>query len=180
MKRALLLSTLIASSLFAQGYVQQANIATKDLLKTLGSNMKKEMKASGPLGALTFCNINAENLIQQVDDKYGKILSIKRISLKPRNPKNKPSKDEKIILSSMQKMMQVGVKAKNVIQDKGDTIVVYKPLVIKKKACLICHGDMKNQKLANKIKSLYPKDKATHYKMGDLRGAIVVTLPKSK
>lgn len=180
MKKTIFFSTLIASSLFAQGYVHQANTASKDLLKTLGSNMKKEMKANGPLGALSFCSTHATELTQQVNDKYKKSLSIKRISLKPRNPKNAPTKDETIILQSMENMMHVGVKPKNVIQNKGDSIVIYKPLVIKKKACLICHGDLKNKKLAEKINTLYPNDKAKNYKMGDLRGAIVVTIPKKK
>lgn len=179
MKKTFIFSTLIATSLFAQGYVQQANTASKELLKSLSSNLKKEMKANGPIAALTFCNKNAAKLTYNINKKYEKSLTIKRISLKPRNPQNKAKKDEKIILQSMQNMLSVGVKPKNVVQDKGDTIVVYKPLVIKK-ACLICHGDMKNKKLAKKIKSLYPKDKATHYKMGDLRGAIVVTIPKKK
>jgi hypothetical protein len=79
----------------------------------------------------------------------------------------------------MQNMYAVGVKPRNVIQEKDGKIVVYKPLMIKKQVCLKCHGDIsKNPKLAQKIATIYPNDKATGYKMGDLRGAIVVTMPK--
>ena len=181
MKKYLLASVLVSSTLLAQGYMAQGNKISKDLLKELGSNLKKELKSNGAVSALRFCNINAENLTKKIDNKYGKTISVKRISLKPRNHKNKPSKDERVVLKAMENMYSVGVKPKNVLQMKDDRVVFYKPLIIKKKACLICHSTVnKDSKIAKEINKLYPKDKATGYKMNDLRGAIVVTMPKVK
>ena len=183
MKKIFIATTLTASVLFAggNGYTKTANEVSKELIKTLGGELKKHLKANGPVDALEFCSVNAYNLTKKVSEKYGKDIDVKRISLKPRNPANTPSNDEATILSSLDAMNKVGVKPHNVIQDKGDKVVVYKPLLIKKKACLICHGDVnKKPKLAKKIKEIYPNDKATGYKMGDLRGAIVVTIKKEE
>ena len=178
MKKLLLISTLVSSVLMAENYIQTANKISKDLIKTLGSQLKANMKQGGPIQAIEFCSTNAFDLTKQVSDKY-KDIEVKRISLKPRNPANTPSKDEAIILKSMEDMYKVGVLPRNVVQEKDGKIVVYKPLIIKKKVCLKCHGDIsKHPKLAKKIASIYHNDKATGYKMGDLRGAIVVTMPK--
>jgi hypothetical protein len=178
MKKLLLISSLIASSLLADGYNETANKISKDLIKTLGGQLKANMKQGGPVQAVEFCSQNAYNLTKQVSDKY-KGIEVKRISLNPRNPANTASEDEATILKSMQTMYKVGVKPRNIIQEKDGKVVVYKPLVIKKQVCLKCHGDIaKNPKVAKKIASIYPNDKAVGQKMGDLRGAIVVTMPK--
>jgi hypothetical protein len=49
----------------------------------------------------------------------------------------------------------------------------YKPLKIQA-VCLNCHGDKNamDKALVEKIKQLYPNDKATGYKGGDLRGVV--------
>ena len=183
MKKILLISTLAAGILLANpsSYEQTADKVAKELLKTLGGNLKKHLKANGPIDALQFCSQNAYNLTQKVSDEFGKDIDVKRISLKPRNPANTPSDEEAKILKKMEEAYKSSNKPKNLIVEKDDKVVVYKPLVIKKKACLICHGDVnKRPKLAKAIKDIYPADKATGYKMGDFRGAIVVTIKKGK
>ncbi len=183
MKKIVLASTFAVSVLLANpsSYEQTANKVAKELLKTLGGNLKKHLKANGPVDALRFCSTNAYNLTQKVSDKFGKEIDVKRISLKPRNPANTPNSEEAAILRKMEDTYKKSQKASSIIVEKNDKTIVYKPLVIKKKACIICHGDLsKRPKLAQAIKDIYPTDKATGYKMGDLRGAIVVTIKKGK
>lgn len=183
MKKILLASTFAASLLLADpnAYEQTAEKVAKELLKTLGGNLKKHLKANGPIDALQFCSQNAYNLTQKVSDKFGKDIDVKRISLKPRNPANTPSKNEAEVLLKMEQEIKAGKKPHNVVVETPTYAIVYKPLVINKKACLICHGDLsKRPKLAKAIKDIYPADKATGYKMGDFRGAIVVTIKKGK
>jgi len=179
--KKIIVSTLIASSLLmAQNYEQTANKAAKELLKTLGGNLKKHLKANGPLDALKFCSQNAYNLTQKVDNNLGKDISIKRISLKPRNPINTPNSAETAILKEMQKSYELTHKPTTKRVENDKEVTIYKPLIIKKNACLICHGDVakRDPKLYKAIKDLYPTDKAMGYKMGDFRGAIVVTIKK--
>ena len=42
--------------------------------------------------------------------------------------------------------------------------------------CLNCHGGALTPDVSAKLKELYPDDKATGFKIGDLRGAFTVTL----
>ena len=160
--------------------IQTAKQSSKLLLKTLGSNMKKNMKAGGPMQALDFCSKEAYTLTEKVNKKLPKGVSVKRISLKERNPANQAQKDEAAVLEALAKLKSANVILPKQVIEKVDahTYKVYKPLVINKKVCLKCHGDIQNKKLKAEIEKRYPADKATHYKMGDLRGAIVTTIKK--
>ncbi|MEJ2468546.1 MAG: DUF3365 domain-containing protein [Campylobacterales bacterium] len=116
-----------------------------------------------------------------MDASLGEDVSVKRISLKYRNPANAPQDDEKAVLESLQTLKANAViLPKELVEVLGNgTYKYYKPLLINKAACLKCHGDIgKTSELAKAINARYPEDKATGYKMNDLRGAIVVTVKK--
>jgi len=150
------------------------------LLKTLGSKMKKNMKAGGPMKALDFCSQEAYTLTEDVNKKLPNGIKVKRISLKYRNPANKPEANEQAILTSLHKLQASNVILPKQIIEKvnNTTYKYYKPLIINKQVCLKCHGDVTNTDLKRAINERYPIDKAMHYKMGDLRGAVVVTIKK--
>ncbi len=186
-KTALLLTTALA--LMANPYesnqesydavVKKGQEVSSALLKTLGMNMKKHMKAGGPVDAAKFCNSEAYSLTLGVDKEYGKNVSVKRISLKNRNSANAAIGHEKSILESLETLQDSGVVLPSYVVERVnvDTYKFYKPLIINKQVCLKCHGDIsKNPKLSTFFSGAYPKDKATGYKLGDLRGAIVVKI----
>ena len=160
--------------------VQTGKKSSKLLLQTLGKNMKKNMKAGGAMKALDFCSQEAYTLTQKVNKNLPKGVNVKRISMKYRNPANKPEADEAVVLEALKQLKSANVILPKQIVQKvdGNTYKYYKPLVINKKVCLKCHGDITDVELRRAIEARYPIDKATHYKMGDLRGAIVVTIKK--
>ena len=160
--------------------VEIGNHASKLLLKTLGGNLKKHMKKGGPIEALHFCATNAAKLTAQVDEKLGKNVSIKRITLKPRNPANEATGDERKVLEALQTLHDAKVRLpRHLIQKTANGYKYYKPLKISKKVCLKCHGTNIDPTLKKEIAKYYPTGKATGYKFGDLRGAIVVTITKN-
>ncbi|BCD67251.1 DUF3365 domain-containing protein [Nitratiruptor sp. YY09-18] len=153
--------------------------ASQLLLKTLGGNLKKHLKKGGPADALEFCAMRAAELTAKVDNELGKNVSIKRVTLKSRNPANEAQGDERAVLEALEKLKQNSVLLpKELVEKTKDGYKYYKPLVINKPVCLKCHGQNIDPKLQAKIKSIYPTDKAIGYKMGDLRGAIVVEIKK--
>jgi len=161
--------------------VQTGKEVSSTLLKTLGMNLKKEMKAGGPVAAASFCTTKAYELTESVDKKYGKEISVKRISLKERNPANKAVGNELTILDAMDKMQKSGVVLPEYFVERvnKETYKYYRPLTINKQVCLKCHGDVSsNPKLSSYLSKAYPHDKATGYQFGDLRGAVVVTIKK--
>jgi len=161
--------------------VQTGKESSKLLLKTLGKNMKAHMKKGGALDALNFCSNEAYSLTESVNKKLPQGVHVKRISLKYRSPANQPQADEAKVLKAMESLKDANVVLPKHFVEKVDEKVYkfYKPLVINKGVCLKCHGDVQNKKLKSAIKQRYPEDKAMGYKMGDLRGAIVVTIDKS-
>lgn len=152
------------------------------LLKTLGSDLKKHLQAGGPMDAAKFCTTNAYALTDKVSSDLGKDVTVKRISLKQRNPANKPaSRSEAAVLESLQTLQENGVVLPEYLVERvgQDTYKYYKPLSINKDVCLKCHGDLgKDKALEAYLDKHYPEDKATGYMMGDLRGAIVVTIKR--
>lgn len=182
-ERTGLLSLLLTSGLYAQeipqDIVETGDKVTKELTQHLSSKLQHEIKTNGIIQAANFCNANALILTEEVNLHQVQGISIKRISLKERNPANTPTPDEREALDSMQKMLDEKKLPEYIITQETKSYKYYKPLVIKKEACLKCHGDIaQNPPLQQFMKEHYPEDKATGYKMGDLRGAMVVEIRK--
>ena len=157
--------------------VKTGNEASQLLIKTLGGNMKKHMKAGGPQDALTFCAGHARELTDEVNSKLEPGVSVKRVTLKPRNPLNEAKGDEKEVLEALELLNKNGVRLpRYLVQKTSAGYKYYKPLKIGKKVCLKCHGTNIDPKLDEAIRKNYRMDKARGYKMGDLRGAVVVTI----
>jgi len=150
-----------------------ANIIIKDYSQTLKQNLKKQLQKNGMEKTIEFCAFNAEKISKKIESKYPNT-SIKRISLNPRNQKNTPNEEEKVILQTFKKFNKLPEK---IIVEKKDKKIIYKPVVINKKVCLKCHGKI-SENLSKTIKKYYPNDKATGYKLGEMAGAIVVTIKK--
>ncbi len=188
MKHLPLLPLILTASLFAakpvhdpafDAALKTGDNAAKALLKTLGGNLKKHLKAGGPADALTFCSTKAADLTYAVDQKLGDKISVARITLKPRNPANEAQGADRNVLEALQTLKDNGVKLPHrFIRETADAYVYYKPLLINKGVCLKCHGTHIDKKLKTKIDAIYAADKATGYKMGDLRGAVKVTIEK--
>jgi hypothetical protein len=160
-----------------QSVLDDANMATKTLLLTLQSHMQEHMKKGGVMDALDFCSTQAYALTDEVNSKLPNGISTKRVSLKTRNPVNEAQSDEIKVLKDLESTKELPAYLLEKIDEH--TYKFYKPLVIDKPICLKCHGDIStDKKLETAIKEKYPNDKALNYKMGDLRGAVVVTIKK--
>jgi hypothetical protein len=173
----LLLSSVLCAQEIPQKIIETGEKVSQELMKTLSSKLHNEIKTKGLIQAAAFCNTNALTLTEEVNLHQVQGVSIRRISLRERNPGNTPTADEKKVLESMQKMLEKKQLPSYLVEHEGKRYKYYKPLVIKKEACLKCHGDLsKNPELSQFMKEHYPFDKAQGYKMGDLRGAMVVEI----
>ena len=157
---------------------QLGNEVAMTLLKTLGKNLKMHMKKEGPVGAAKFCSVEALNITDEISEKYGKKIEVKRISLKFRNPVNAPTTQERVVLEKLESLNSASKLPGYYMQRGKDKIYYYKPLIITKQVCLKCHGDVSAPALKSYLEKTYPEDKALGYKMGDVRGAVLVTIEK--
>lgn len=171
--------TLVSTLLLASPSAEDQIIAKGDqvssaLLQKLGGELKAQMQTSGPMGALHFCSQNALSLTEHIAKESN--TSIKRVSINNRNPVNQASPREVTLLNEWEKLVKSSqpLPPYTLIKEKSKT-TYYIPLVINNEACLKCHGNVEGD-LAKAIKATYPEDKATGYKMGDLRGMIAVSI----
>lgn len=163
MKNIKIMIVSLLISLSAQAGKNEALSQINLLAKNLKIELQKAMKKS-PIKAVKTCNMKAIPLTQALETKD---IKIGRTSFKTRNPKNVPQEWMKTYMLEFEKN-----KSKEPIADiklsngkKG----LLKPIYING-VCLKCHGGNIEKNLAQKIKKLYPHDKATNYKMNELRG----------
>jgi len=161
--------------------IQTGERSSKLLIQTLGSQMKSKLKKGGVMKTLDFCANEAYNITQKVNEKLPKGIRVKRISTKYRNPANAPKDNELAVLESFLKLKNSNIIMPKQLVEQVDekTFKYYKPIFINNKACLKCHGTIKDVEIRRAIADRYPIDSANDYKLGDLRGAVVVTIIKS-
>lgn len=168
-------SLLYASPSSENRLLNKGNEVASALLQKLGSELKGKMQSSGPMGALDFCSQNALILTEEVAKNSQ--TSIKRISINNRNPLNKANDNETTLLTEWSKLSKNGqpLPSHSIVNLSENSSIYYKPIIINNETCLKCHGNVESD-LAKAIAVAYPEDKATGYKMGDLRGMIAVTI----
>ena len=171
-------SLLLGSSLVADTKSAQiGESVSAALIQKLGSELKAQMITNGPIAALGFCNASAQTLTQEVSTRSH--YNVKRVSLLDRNPINRANAQESAILNAWQNSLNTAQPLPPYeIRSDGNIDHYYKPLIINNEMCLKCHGSVEPQsELGRAIKAAYPNDHAMGYKMGDLRGMIVVDIP---
>ncbi|WP_321474778.1 DUF3365 domain-containing protein [uncultured Paludibaculum sp.] len=182
--RAAAVCVFLAAAVWAQEPTprQRAEGAINDLGRVLQQLLGEEMKHGGYAGAVRSCAENA----QTVTEEFGRErqVDIRRVSLKYRNQRDQPDDWEAERLKAWLKQAEAGAAlapVEETVTENGRRFLrMMKPIRLQA-ACLGCHGA--REQLAPEVKAQleakYPRDKATGYKTGDLRGAftVLVRLP---
>lgn len=154
---------------------------SKEAMKAMGGQLKGELKAAikagGPVAALSVCNEKAPEIAASVSQAKG--VQVSRVSLKNRNPNNAPNEWQTAVLNDFEARKAAGEPADKlfhaeVVEDNGQKQFRFVKAIAAGKACLTCHGEEIKPEITAKLKEVYPNDKATGFKEGDLRGAFVV------
>jgi hypothetical protein len=161
-----LFSLFFTLALCTSSYALEDKVVLKNI-KKMGKELKQELQAGmkkSPSDALKVCNVKAPLIEGKYKDAS---LKIGRVSLKNRNPNNKPKEWMlKYIEGFHNKTIKEGylvVKIDN--KRKG----LLKPIVTLPN-CLNCHGPNIQADLDKEILDLYPNDKARGYSVGEIRG----------
>lgn len=133
----------------------------------LQSLLMKTIQEKGFVEAVEVCNLKMQANTQDSNPR------IRRVSDLNRNPSNAPTDSELKIIQKWKSDLSQGKEIEPTIFEESQFHIVMKPIVLQNPTCLNCHGTSINPEVENKIKSLYPNDKAIGYKLGDLRGAFV-------
>ncbi len=158
-------------------------IATyRSAIKELGTQLKTELmqaiKSSNLVEAINVCHSRADEIAASVSEKQGFVIS--RVSFKYRNPKNAPEAWEQTVLEQFEQRKDAGENLKSlefheVVQIDGQKVSRYMKAIPTRGKCLSCHGSEIEPEIQDKIKQLYPEDKAINLEAGDIRGAFSIT-----
>jgi len=145
----------------------------------LGKNLLKAIQEKGTTEAVEFCNLNALSITNQIAQNLG--VSLRRVSDKPRNPKNEANPEEKQIIEIFKIQLRAKQKLKPITRELENIKVGYFAIETNQ-TCLQCHGIPKKDiqvETLEKINSLYPQDKAIGYTENEIRGLWVVEKTES-
>lgn len=141
--------------------------------------LDEEIQKAGPEGAIGVCREKAPAMAKALSEKSG--WAIRRVSLRNRNPKAMPDAWEKSVLEDFDRRAAAGEKVMGLEKgeqvSEGDRQVYrYMKALPTQDLCLQCHGaaDKISPAVQAKLKELYPDDKATGYRAGEVRGAITL------
>ena len=154
----------------------------KNAIKTYGGSLKAElqtaMQAGGPVNAISACQLKAPEIAKTVSE--AEQLQISRVSLRNRNPvMGVPNEWQTQVLNDFEARKVKGEALESLVyselvENGGKQEFRFMKAIPTEAMCLTCHGSEICPAVMTRLKELYPQDKATGFKEGDLRGAFAV------
>ena len=146
----------------------------------LGKYLVTAIQDKGTEGAIEFCSTRAIQITDSMSTVLGSRL--KRVAVRNRNPLNLASANELSYIQKINASLARNEKPKPQLKETTEIYTAYYP-ILTEQLCLQCHGDIKadiKPATHSTINRLYPGDKATGYKLNELRGIWVVEMKKGK
>jgi hypothetical protein len=182
-----LIAVLIAPLATAQAvadapWVGDARKVSMSVPPKLLAVLQEEIARGGPEGAIEVCRVKAPELARAASSESG--WTVRRVSLRNRNPKAVPDAWERAALEEFDRRAAAGdpppkLEAAAVVVVDGQSMQRYLRALPTVELCTQCHGpaDKLSPAVTAQLKALYPDDRATGYKVGDIRGAMTLSRP---
>lgn len=164
----------VAPAVDKAALVESAKGAVQSLGGTLKGELEAAMQAGGPVEAMGICHTRAPEIAKAVSAEKG--MSVSRVSLKNRNPvMGQANEWQTAVLNDFEAKKAAGEDPATIAYaEVVDNEFRFMKAIPTAAVCLKCHGTELSPAVTAKLTELYPQDKATGYKEGDLRGAFVV------
>ena len=141
--------------------------------------LNEEITKNGPASAITVCNEKAPQMDRAASEQTG--WAIRRVSLRNRNTKAVPDAWERAALEEFDRRVAAGdnpaaLEKSGMMEEGNRKEFRYMKALPVQQVCLACHGmaDKVLPEVAERLRSLYPEDKAVGYAIGQIRGAITI------
>ena len=163
----------------APAWLPEARTVALSVPPKLVAVLSAEIDKSGPAAAIGLCRERAPEMAKAASAETG--WSIRRVSLRPRNPKAVPDAWERATLEDFDRRAAAGespatLEKAELVQDSGGAVQRYMRALPVQTLCLQCHGagDQLDAAVVQRLKELYPDDRGTGYSVGQLRGAMTI------
>jgi hypothetical protein len=162
--------------------MQETRDIASAMLKELGQTLQSAIAKGGPENAIGVCKTQAPEIAKNLSLKHQ--LLVARVGTRARNPvMGEPNPWQTQALKQFESRLAQGDKPQDIeyveVVKSGayDLELRYAKPILLQPMCTTCHGSPEQipEAVKAKLSELYPNDKATHYKPGELRGAVVVT-----
>ncbi len=157
----------------------EARQVSVELAEKVRSLLFQEIEKGGFVSAVRVCSEMAQQITLQFNARTGH--TIRRVSLRYRNPRNIPDEYEKVKLEEfnfLNQKKQLSNDYIEVVNEQGQKYLRYMRPLITLSVCMTCHGPKEN--IPSEVKLIlaekYPDDHATGFLVGDVRGAISVKI----
>lgn len=157
-------------------YLQKGQTLAQQSFAALSGRLMSAIEAGGVPHAIEYCHTAALPLVDSLS--RANKASIRRTSLKVRNPQDTPQDWEKAILQGYQQELAAGKRPTSVVKALDKKHIAFATPIYMAQPCLKCHGKLGetlNEQHYTTIKKLYPSDQAIGYVEGDLRGMWSIT-----
>jgi Protein of unknown function (DUF3365) len=191
-----LLSSALLIAVFSAGLVQAQTVpagltpaevesargVASALLNQLGQALKTSITNDGSVAAVGVCKDVAPSIAANLSSQQG--VQVKRVGTRVRNPNaGVPNGWQKEALSEFDARLAQGEKPADleywrvVDGTQGKRELRFAKAIVTQQLCITCHGKPEDipAPLLEKIRAEYPQDEAIGYRVGQLRGAVVVT-----
>lgn len=155
----------------------EANEIAMEFVSRLKPQLKQAIQSGGFAHAVEICSSTSPKIAADLSKKTG--WRVKRVSLKPRNTSSAtPDHYEEFVLNTFDQRVRQDPTVENLTQhDVVDNQFRFLKAQRVEGLCLTCHGTAVTDEISTKIQLLYPEDIAMNYQLGQVRGAISLSLP---
>ena len=163
-------------------FLQEARQVVKQFGGELRMHLQKQMQSGGATAAVAVCSKVAPAISSKLSRQTG--WSVKRVSLKVRNPMDIPDLWEQRILKKFESDLKSGTPINELedsefIQEGEQHYFRYMKAIPTGDLCLLCHGPRENLSpdIQRMLTKEYPHDNATGFQKGMIRGAFSIKRP---
>jgi hypothetical protein len=181
MKSKTLCAAMVALILSAPVSADDRQAASRALVQKFGAELMQAltnaMEEGGPTRAIEVCRDLAPKIAERLSAESAARVS--RTSLKVRRESNAPEAWQREVLESFERRRAAGEDLANVehFETSADGGARYMKPMITQPLCTVCHGTSIAAEVRRALEQHYPNDKATGFKVGDVRGAFSVVWP---
>lgn len=141
--------------------------------------LSEEIARGGPESAIAVCREKAPELAKAASEQTG--WTIRRVSLRNRNPKAVPDAWERAALEDFDRRAAAGespstLEKGELVSDGARKEYRYMKALPVQQICMGCHGpaDKLSPAVSTQLQKHYPDDKGVGYSLGQIRGAMTI------
>jgi hypothetical protein len=157
--------------------IQRADLVIIEMQNATSIELTRALSSGGPGDAIRVCHLSATSLVERLGREEG--IAAGRTAARLRTPTNAPKPWAAPLVQQYANAKAADVDGFAV--DLGDKVGVMRP-VLHRATCSPCHGldEQLDPQVRKELKDRYVVDRATGFKVGDLRGWIWVEVPKQR